>query len=117
MAVTPQAALLLGAAAESAKDIAGFIDKDQAAAQTALAAGYPQLSAQEIDLAFKQQWRNWTKPFFTVDDIRQELKLLKDLNERTGQTILMITHNPEAAAIADRILHMRDGVIVNETTQ
>ena len=26
--------------------------------------------------------------------------------------MLMITHNPEAAAIADRILHMRDGQIV-----
>jgi putative ABC transport system ATP-binding protein len=25
----------------------------------------------------------------------------------------MITHNPEAAAIADRILHMRDGQIVS----
>ncbi len=62
---------------QSVVDIAGFIEKDQPAAQKALAAGYPQLSAQEIDLAFSQQWRNWTKPFFTVDDIRQELKLLK----------------------------------------
>jgi ABC-type nitrate/sulfonate/bicarbonate transport system substrate-binding protein len=62
---------------QSIVDIAGFIEKDPAAAQKALAAGYPQLSPQEIDLAFKQQWRNWTKPFFTVDDIRQELKLLK----------------------------------------
>ena len=26
----------------------------------------------------------------------------------------MITHNPEAASIADRILHMRDGEIVRE---
>jgi putative ABC transport system ATP-binding protein len=26
--------------------------------------------------------------------------------------VLMITHNPEAAQIADRILHMRDGQIV-----
>jgi putative ABC transport system ATP-binding protein len=40
------------------------------------------------------------------------LKLLCDLNKRTGQTILMITHNPEAAAYADRIVHMRDGRIV-----
>ena len=30
------------------------------------------------------------------------LELLRDLNKRTGQTILMITHNPEAAAFADR---------------
>ncbi len=35
-------------------------------------------------------------------------------NRELGQTTLMITHNPEAAAIAGRILHMRDGQIVNE---
>jgi putative ABC transport system ATP-binding protein len=40
------------------------------------------------------------------------LGLLKDLNERTGQTILMITHDPEAAAYANRSVHMRDGRIV-----
>lgn len=40
------------------------------------------------------------------------LGLLKDLNERTGQTILMITHDPEAAAYANRSVHMRDGKIV-----
>jgi len=40
------------------------------------------------------------------------LGLLKDLNERTGQTILMITHDPEAASYAGRSVHMRDGRIV-----
>jgi putative ABC transport system ATP-binding protein len=40
------------------------------------------------------------------------LKLLKDLNSRLGQTILMITHDPEAASYADRIVQMRDGRIV-----
>jgi putative ABC transport system ATP-binding protein len=40
------------------------------------------------------------------------LGILKDLNERLGQTILMITHNPEAAAYGHRIVHMRDGRIV-----
>ncbi|MFN0105186.1 MAG: ABC transporter ATP-binding protein [Bryobacteraceae bacterium] len=37
------------------------------------------------------------------------LNVMRDLNRRLGQTILMITHNPEAAAFADRIVHMRDG--------
>ena len=37
------------------------------------------------------------------------LSLLRDLNERLGQTILMITHNPEAAAYGHRIVTMRDG--------
>lgn len=39
------------------------------------------------------------------------LALLRDLNRRLGQTILMITHNPEAASYGDRIVHMRDGHI------
>jgi putative ABC transport system ATP-binding protein len=37
------------------------------------------------------------------------LKLLEDLNKRLGQTILMITHNPEAAQYAHRTVLMRDG--------
>jgi putative ABC transport system ATP-binding protein len=40
------------------------------------------------------------------------LNLLRDLNERLGQTILMITHNTEAAAFGHRTVHMRDGRIV-----
>jgi putative ABC transport system ATP-binding protein len=40
------------------------------------------------------------------------LEVLRDLNRRLGQTILMITHNPEAAAFADRIVQMRDGRII-----
>ena len=40
------------------------------------------------------------------------LAVLKDLNERTGQTILMITHDPEAASYASRTVHIRDGRIV-----
>jgi putative ABC transport system ATP-binding protein len=41
------------------------------------------------------------------------LGLLRDLNTRLGQTILMITHNPEAAAYAHRIVRMRDGRVVD----
>ncbi len=40
------------------------------------------------------------------------LNLLRDLNKRLGQTILMITHNPEAAAYADRTIQMRDGKVL-----
>ena len=43
------------------------------------------------------------------------LDLLRDLNERLGQTILMITHNPEAAAYGHSIVHMRDGRIVERS--
>jgi putative ABC transport system ATP-binding protein len=40
------------------------------------------------------------------------LDILRKLNESLGQTILMITHNPEAAAYAHRTVHMKDGRIV-----
>ena len=42
------------------------------------------------------------------------LQMLLRSNRELGQTTLMITHNPEAAAIAGRILYMRDGEIVKE---
>ena len=41
------------------------------------------------------------------------LEMLHGLNKELGQTIVMITHNPEAAAKADRIVVMRDGLIVS----
>jgi len=44
------------------------------------------------------------------------LTLLRDLNERLGQTVLMITHNTEAAEYGHRIMHMRDGRIVETST-
>lgn len=40
------------------------------------------------------------------------LNLLRDLNKKLGQTILMITHDPDAAAYADRTVRMRDGKMV-----
>jgi putative ABC transport system ATP-binding protein len=40
------------------------------------------------------------------------LSILQGLNKRLGQTIFMITHDPEAAAYADRIVTMRDGRVV-----
>jgi len=41
------------------------------------------------------------------------LGMLRRLNQELQQTIVMITHNPEAAAYAHRVVHMRDGVIVD----
>ena len=40
------------------------------------------------------------------------LTLLRDLNRRLGQTIVMITHNPEAAAYGHRVIRMKDGVVL-----
>ena len=55
------------------------------------------------------------EPTGNLDSHNSELVLqtLKDLNKQLGQTILMITHNPEAAAFcSDRHIEMRDGMIV-----
>ena len=40
------------------------------------------------------------------------LKMFRELNDRFNQTILMITHNPEAAASCQRVIQMRDGHII-----
>ena len=40
------------------------------------------------------------------------LKMFRELNDRFNQTLVMITHNPEAAAACQRIIQMRDGHIV-----
>src|SRR3984885_4246179 len=44
------------------------------------------------------------------------LAMLRRSNRELGQTVLMITHNLEAAAVADRILQVRDGEIISNTS-
>ncbi len=41
------------------------------------------------------------------------LRMLRQLNHELRQTIILITHNPEAASYADRTVHMRDGQVVH----
>jgi putative ABC transport system ATP-binding protein len=50
-----------------------------------------------------------------TENSKAVLEVLCDLNKRLGQTILMITHNPEAAVFAHRTIHMRDGRIIEKT--
>jgi putative ABC transport system ATP-binding protein len=45
---------------------------------------------------------------------RDVLALLRDSVDELGQTIVMVTHDPQAAAQADRILFLADGRIVKE---
>src|SRR6478672_3140474 len=44
------------------------------------------------------------------------LDMFRELNQKFGQTIVMITHNPEAAASCSRIIQMRDGHVVDGTS-
>jgi putative ABC transport system ATP-binding protein len=41
------------------------------------------------------------------------MKLLRDLNQQ-GRTIVLITHEPDIAAFAQRVVRLRDGVIVSD---
>ncbi|MGA8765111.1 MAG: ABC transporter ATP-binding protein [Candidatus Sulfotelmatobacter sp.] len=54
------------------------------------------------------------EPTGNLDSKNSEIVLgmLRQSNRELGQTVLMITHNPEAAKYGDRIIHMRDGHIV-----
>ena len=40
------------------------------------------------------------------------LKMFQELNKRLKQTILLVTHNPELAAYTNRLIEMRDGLVV-----
>lgn len=42
------------------------------------------------------------------------LDMFSELNRKLGQTIIVITHNPEAAENCNRIIKMRDGLVVEE---
>lgn len=49
---------------------------------------------------------------------RAVLKVIRDVNEKLGSTVLIVTHAAATAAMADRVIHFSDGgireVIVNE---
>lgn len=51
------------------------------------------------------------EPTGNLDSVtKQDIhKLFFDLRERTGQTIIIVTHDPELAALCDRTLNMKDG--------
>ena len=54
------------------------------------------------------------EPTGNLDSVtKQEIhRLFFDLRERTGQTIIIVTHDPELAALCDRTLKMKDGSFV-----
>jgi putative ABC transport system ATP-binding protein len=46
----------------------------------------------------------------TADDV---VSLMRRLNQEKGETFVIVTHDPEVGERCDRIIHMRDGLIVS----
>jgi putative ABC transport system ATP-binding protein len=55
------------------------------------------------------------EPTGSLDSANSQLvlKMFREMNQRFNQSIIMITHDSEAASMAGRIVEMRDGRIVN----
>ena len=47
------------------------------------------------------------------ENAAQILSIFRKLNRERGQTIVMITHNKDAAAVTDRVVQMKDGTIIS----
>jgi putative ABC transport system ATP-binding protein len=56
------------------------------------------------------------EPTGSLDSKNSEIVLgmFKELNRRFRQTIILVTHNPELATYTDRLIEMRDGVVVSD---
>jgi putative ABC transport system ATP-binding protein len=48
----------------------------------------------------------------STSDTNQVLEILDSLNKEMDKTLVVVTHNPDVAKHAERIVHMRDGQIV-----
>ncbi len=57
------------------------------------------------------------EPVGNLDSVSAEnvLNILKNLNEKEKKTVILVTHNPEYLEYGDRIMHMKDGMIIRET--
>jgi putative ABC transport system ATP-binding protein len=92
-------------------DLLGLLDKADASPST-LSGGQRQRAAIARALANEPTLLLADEPTGALDSdgAAEVLELLRRLHSR-GQTILVVTHSPDVAAIADRVVTMRDGVI------
>ncbi len=43
------------------------------------------------------------------------IDMMREINLLTGTTFILVTHDPDVAAACDRVIHMRDGVVTDDT--
>jgi putative ABC transport system ATP-binding protein len=57
------------------------------------------------------------EPTGNLDSARSKevMELLQDFNKKQGITIIMVTHEEDMASYADRIIHFKDGLIMQES--
>jgi ABC-type nitrate/sulfonate/bicarbonate transport system substrate-binding protein len=67
------------------KDIAVLAKERSGEMQQALARVYPQLDEKLLRLSFDNEWKGWTSPAFTVEDIQHEIDVFKSLGQSAPQ--------------------------------
>jgi putative ABC transport system ATP-binding protein len=45
------------------------------------------------------------------------IDMMREINLLTGTTFILVTHDPDVAEACDRVIHMRDGIVTNETVR
>jgi putative ABC transport system ATP-binding protein len=45
------------------------------------------------------------------------IDMMREVNLLTGTTFILVTHDPDVAAACDRVIHMRDGVVTDDTSR
>ncbi len=88
------------------------------AAPSELSGGQQQRVAMARALANKPDVLLADEPTGNLDSVAtQDIIELLRRTHRSGQTIIMVTHDPDVAAVADRVLVMADGRIVDDTSK
>lgn len=81
----------------------------------------PDRSQRKAKLHKKIVFTNYAVPTGALDyhTSKEILKLIEDVNQKYGNTVIMVTHNDAIKNMADRVIRLRDGQIrknyVNET--